>query len=100
MDANLHSYVESTIKDDPVISNRKDLAKVYGLIVAQLIKNKIYRKQLTDYCDSLRQSKNFRDRQMYITIAKRVFKQDNEIFKKHFAKSIGIDLLNEKVKVV
>ena len=37
---------------------------------------------------------------MYIVIAKSVYKSDNEIFKKHFAKNIGNDLLNEKVKVV
>jgi len=37
---------------------------------------------------------------MYITIAKHSFKVDNEIFKKHFAKSIGNDMCGEKVKVV
>lgn len=37
---------------------------------------------------------------MYIKIAKASFKADNEIFKKHFAKSIGLDMCNEKVKVV
>ena len=37
---------------------------------------------------------------MYITIGKAAFKEDAEVFKKHFAKSIGIDLLEEKVKVV
>ncbi len=33
-------------------------------------------------------------------IAKSTFKADNEIFKKHFAKAIGSDLINEKVKIV
>lgn len=37
---------------------------------------------------------------MYITIAKNAYKAENEVFKKHFAKSIGADMLEEKVKVV
>lgn len=37
---------------------------------------------------------------MYINIAKAAYKSDPEIFKKHFAKAIGQDLINEKVKVV
>jgi hypothetical protein len=37
---------------------------------------------------------------MYIKIARSTFKAENEIFKKHFAKSIGFDMVNEKVKVV
>ena len=50
--------------------------------------------------DSLRQSGNFRDRQMYLTIAKAAFEADEEIYKKHFAKSIGNEMLEEKVTVV
>jgi hypothetical protein len=83
------------------MANRKSLAKLYGsTIISPLIKNKKYRKELTDFIDLLRTSKNFRERQMYICIGKTAFKADNEIFKKHFAKSLGIDLLEEKVKVV
>lgn len=50
--------------------------------------------------NELRASRNFRDRQMYIYIAKASYKVDPEIFKKHFAKAIGQDLISEKVKVV
>lgn len=74
---------------------------MYGkLVVSSLIKQKKYRKEITDFIDQLRLSKNFRDRQMYIKIAKSTFKADNEIFKKHFAKSIATDMETEKVKVV
>jgi hypothetical protein len=69
-------------------------------VIAPLIKNKKYRKPFTAFLDKLRTSKNFRDRQLYLTIAKSTFKQDNEIFKKHFAKSIGNDMLSERIKVV
>ena len=37
---------------------------------------------------------------MYLHIGTAAYQGDPEIFKKHFAKSIGIDLLNEPVKVV
>lgn len=37
---------------------------------------------------------------MYITIAKSSYKTNNEIFKKFFAKNIGLELIHEKVKVV
>jgi len=37
---------------------------------------------------------------LYLIIAKSTFNTDNEIFKKHFAKAIGNDLIDEKVKVV
>ena len=50
--------------------------------------------------NELRTSRNFRDRQMYIYVAKASYKADPEIFKKHFAKAIGQDLISEKVKVV
>ena len=55
---------------------------------------------MTDYVDSLRQSNNFRERQMYITIAIAAFEVDEEIYKKHFAKAIGNEMLDEKVTVV
>lgn len=37
---------------------------------------------------------------MYITVGEFAYLSDPEIFKKHFAKSMGIDMLEEKVKVV
>jgi hypothetical protein len=37
---------------------------------------------------------------MYIKIARHTYRADNEIFKKHFAKSMGNDMIGEKVKVV
>jgi len=58
-----HKYVEDTIKSDPLIANRRALATVYGsTILSPLIKNKKYRKDLTDFIDDLRAAKNFRDR--------------------------------------
>ena len=69
-------------------------------VVAPLIKNKKYRKDLTDFVDLLRLSPNFRDRQMYITVAETAFKADKEIYKKHFAKAIGNEMRDEKVAVV
>lgn len=69
-------------------------------VVAPLIKNKKYRKDLTDFVDLLRLSPNFRDRQMYITVAEAAFKADKEIYKKHFAKAIGNEMRDEKVAVV
>lgn len=68
--------------------------------MSPLIKGKKFRKPLTTYIDILRMSKNFRDRQLYLTIARASYRSDQEIFKKHFAKSIGNDLLNEKVRIV
>jgi hypothetical protein len=50
--------------------------------------------------DELRTSKNFRGRQVYLKISKATLKADKEVFKKYFAKSIGNDMCNEKVKVV
>jgi hypothetical protein len=51
------------IKDDPYVQHRKDLAGVLGRkVVGALIKNKKYRKDLTDFVDLLRMSPNFRDR--------------------------------------
>jgi len=37
---------------------------------------------------------------MYIEIASAAYDGDQEVFKKHFAKAIGNDMLGEKVKVV
>ena len=37
---------------------------------------------------------------MYVVIAKAAYKADNEIFKKHFAKSMGNDMCEEKVALV
>lgn len=69
-------------------------------VIAPLIKNKKYRKDLTDFIDLLRLSPNFRDRQMYIVVAEATFKSDQEVYKKHFAKALGADMRDEKVKVV
>lgn len=77
------------------------MAKVLGeKVIAKLIKSKKYRKELTDFIDSLRKSNNFRDRQMYVVIARAAFRGDQEIYKKHFAKSLCADMANEKVTVV
>lgn len=37
---------------------------------------------------------------MYLIIANSVYKSENEVFKKHFAKSIATEMVDEKVKVV
>ncbi len=37
---------------------------------------------------------------MYLVIAKSALKGDKDVFKKHFAKAIGNDMCEEKVKVV
>jgi Trp operon repressor len=37
---------------------------------------------------------------MYMVVAKATYKVDNEIFKKHFAKSMGLDMIEEKVNAV
>jgi hypothetical protein len=50
--------------------------------------------------DKLRLSPTYRDRQIYLIISKSVLKQNREIFKKHFAKAIGMELLNEKIPIV
>ena len=76
-------------------------AKVIGSkIVSPLIKGKKYRALLTNFTDELRQSKHFRDRQIYIQIAASTYESDNEIFKKHFAKNVAQDLDNEKCRCV
>ena len=77
------------------------MARVFGSkVVAKLIRQKKYRKDLTDFVDTLRLSKNFRDRQMYLVIALEAFKVEDEIYKKHFAKAIGNDMMGEKVTLV
>jgi len=77
------------------------MAAVFGKqVVAKLIRSKKYRKDLTDFVDELRQSKNFRDRQMYLTVAQATYEVDDEIYKKHFAKAIGNEMCHEKVTVV
>lgn len=84
-----------------MVCSRFAVANVFGkYVVAKLIRSKKYRKDLTDYVDTLRMSTNFRDRQMYLTIAQAAFEADDEIYKKHFAKSIGNDMCHEKVTVV
>ena len=84
-----------------MVGCRFELARVLGgHVVAKLIRQKKYRKDLTDYVDSLRQSTNFRDRQMYLTIAQAAFEADDEIYKKHFAKAIGNEMVNERVTIV
>ena len=84
-----------------MIAHRFNVAKVFGKqVVAKLIRQKKYRKDLTDYVDSLRMSKNFRDRQMYLAIAQAAFEVEDEIYKKHFAKAIGNEMYEEKVVAV
>jgi len=52
VDAGFHVYIHETILTDPVINNRKAMAKVYGnQTVSTLIKQKKYRKEITDFID-------------------------------------------------
>jgi len=37
---------------------------------------------------------------MYLVVARSAYKVEAEVFKKHFAKSIATDMVEEKVKVV
>ena len=75
VDAGFHKYIHEVILSDPIIANRKTLSEMYGeSVLGPLIKNKKYRKELTDFIDQLRTSKNFRDRQMYICIGLAVYK--------------------------
>ena len=84
-----------------MVVSRFEAANVFGRkVVAKLIKSKKYRKDLTDFVDELRKSTNFRNRQMYLSIAKATFEEDQEIYKKHFAKAIGNEMCDEKVTVV
>ena len=90
VEAGFHQYLYESIKSEQVsekiiklnnfcvmnqmVGCRFELSKTLGgKVVAKLIRQKKYRKDLTDYVDSLRQSTNFRDRQMYITIAQAAF---------------------------
>ena len=94
-------YLQTMIKSDHVVSSRNIAAKVFGFcVLPQFFKLKKYREPFNVFLNDLRLSKYFRDRQMYIKIAKSAYKAEPEIFKKHFAKAIGQDLINEKVKVV
>ena len=84
-----------------MVSDRVSASKVFGShVVAKLIRSKKYRKDLTDFVDELRVSNNFRDRQMYLYIAGASFDEDQEIYKKHFAKAIGNEMTEEKVTLV
>ena len=70
MEANFHEYLFSIITDERAINYKIRAANVLGSkIVAHLIKGKKYRTLLTEYTDKLRLSKNFRDRQVYLSIA-------------------------------
>ena len=101
VDAGFHLGVERLIRQECRIAVRKALAHLYGRhILAPLIKNKKYRESFTHFCTELRTSRNFRDRQNYVQIAGGAFAHDPQIFKKHFAKSIGQDMLAERVEVV
>ena len=70
MEANFHEYLIDIIKDERAINYKIRAAKVVGSkIIAPLIKGKKYRILLTSFTDTLRTSKNFRDRQIYLNIA-------------------------------
>ena len=71
-----HLHLQHIIVSDTYISTRKSAAKVYGATVIQLVKLKKYREVLYEYLTKLRLSKNFRDRQMYVKIAKSALKID------------------------
>ena len=65
------------IKKEQFIANRFEASRVFGKeVVSKLIRMKKYRKDLTDFVDELRVSTNFRDRQMYLTIARASFDAD------------------------
>jgi len=70
MELNFHDYLFDIIKQSIAINYRMRAAQVLGSkIVAPLIKGKKYRTLLTTFTDELRESKNFRDRQIYLQIA-------------------------------
>ena len=55
VEAGFHQYLYEAIKNEQMISARVELSKVLGgSVVAKLIKQKKYRKDLTDYVDTLR----------------------------------------------
>tara|TARA_B110000305_G_C19161625_1_gene502857 strand:- start:326 stop:550 length:225 start_codon:yes stop_codon:yes gene_type:complete len=67
MDSNYHEYLFDVVKNERAISYKLRAAKVIGSkIVVPLIKGKKYRALLTGLTDDLRQSKHFRERQIYI----------------------------------
>ena len=67
LDANYHDYLFDIVKNERAINYKIRAAKVIGSkIVSPLIKGKKYRALLTNFTDELRQSKHFRDRQIYI----------------------------------
>jgi len=101
VEAGFHIFLYEAIKNEEMVQSRFNAAKVFGTrVVAKLIRQKKYRKDLTDYVDTLRQSPNFRDRQMYVTVAHAAFEVEDEIYKKHFAKAIGNEMINEKIIAV
>lgn len=101
MEANFHEYIFEIIQKERAVNYKIRAANVLGSkVVANLIKGKKYRAILTDFTDKLRLSKSFRDRQIYICVAKSTYQADNEIFKKHFAKNIATDLEFEKCETV
>ena len=101
LEASFHDYLFDIINNERAINYKIRAANVLGSkVVANLIKGKKYRAILTEYTDKLRLSKFFRDRQVYLSIAKSTHEADNEIFKKHFAKNIATDMENEKCATV
>ena len=70
------------------------------LVVPAYIKNKKQKGCLNQFLDKLRTANCFRERQLYLFIAQATAKANPEIFKKHFAKVIGLDMLNEKTVCV
>jgi len=63
MEVSFHEYIFDIIKNERAIQYKIRAANVLGSkIVAPLIKGKKYRGILTAFTDSLRTSKNFRDR--------------------------------------
>lgn len=70
VDNEFHHFLYEAIKSEQVVAHRIACAKTCGkFVIARLIKNKTYRADLTNFIDSLRRSKNFRDRQMYLIVA-------------------------------
>mmetsp|Transcript_12608 Transcript_12608/g.21213 ORF Transcript_12608/g.21213 Transcript_12608/m.21213 type:complete len:222 (+) Transcript_12608:1595-2260(+) len=101
LETNYHDYLFQILKSDKAVNNRMRAARVLGAkVVAPLIKGKKYRQLLTEFTDEQRKSKNFRDRQMYVQVALSTFEVDREIFKKHFAKNIGLEMAAETCKCV
>lgn len=101
MESNFQDYLFDIIKKERAINYKMRAAKVLGSkIVAPLIKGKKYRSLLTSFTDDLRNSKNFRDRQVYLQIAISTYESDNEIFKKHFAKNIAQDMETDSCRCV